>query len=75
MEKPPDFSLNEYERSVRGARLASLEADVAYFQARLEIIGEPQTANQLAQLKVFKLLKKSLGDTIVRTKRRMIEDR
>ena len=54
--------------------MASLEADVAYFQARLEIIGEPQTANQLAQRKAFKALHESLGGMILKSKRRIIEE-
>lgn len=40
----------------RKVELARMEADVAYFQARLELIGEPTTSNQTAQRKAFKLL-------------------
>ena len=54
-------------------RLANLEADVAYFQARLEIIGDPITSNQRAQRKVFKLLYKSVGERIVRAKKQLLD--
>jgi hypothetical protein len=48
----------------------SLEADVAYFGARLELVGEPHTRYQLAQLKVYKALEASLGDNLKRLKKR-----
>ena len=73
MDDPLDPGKNPDERARRRTRLANLEADVAYFQARLEIIGEPRTTNQQAQRRVFKLLHKSLGDKIIRAKRRMVE--
>ena len=50
-----------------------MESDLAYFQARLEIIGDPETSNQHAQRKAFKLLYKAFGNHIVRTKQRMAE--
>lgn len=55
----------------RRVRLARMESDLAYFQARLEIIGEPRTSNQRAQRKTFKLLYKAFGNHIVRAKRRL----
>lgn len=48
----------------------SLEADVAYFSARLELVGEPHTRYQLAQLKVYKALEAALGDNLKRLKKR-----
>jgi len=45
----------------RRVELARLEADVAYFQARLELLGDPQTANQSAQRKIFKLMYNKLS--------------
>ncbi len=57
------------ERKRQRIRLARLEADMAYFQARLEIIGVPDSANKLAQLKVFKLLQKIAANTIVQARR------
>ena len=74
MNEPRDLRSNAEERARRRVRLAHLEADVAYFQARLEILGEPGSANQLAQRKVFKLLHKSIGEKILQAKRRMIEE-
>lgn len=73
MKEPPDLTSNAIERTRPKIRLAILEADVAYFQARLEILGEPRTANQLAQRKVFNLLHKSLRDVILKSKRRMAD--
>jgi hypothetical protein len=55
-------------------RLAHLEADLAYFQTRLEIIGDPQSSNQNAQRKVFEVLFKTFGNHIVRMKKRMAEN-
>ncbi|MCU7851692.1 MAG: fumarate hydratase [Candidatus Thiodiazotropha sp. (ex Monitilora ramsayi)] len=48
----------------------SLEADVAYFGARLELVGEPQTRYQAAQLKVYKALEASLCDNLKRLKKK-----
>jgi hypothetical protein len=48
----------------------SLEADVAYFGARLELVGEPQTRYQAAQLKVYKALEEALGDNLKRLKKK-----
>lgn len=56
------------ERERRRVRLARLEADVAYFQARLEMIGEPHTANQSAQRKAFKLLYQATSHKVARIK-------
>lgn len=50
-------------------RIARLEADVAYFQARLEFLGEPENTNQIAQRKVFKTLHKSVASKILNVKR------
>jgi hypothetical protein len=61
------------EQKRHRVRLARLEADLAYFQARLEIIGEPGSTNQMAQCKVFKLLHKNLGGKILKAKRQVSE--
>jgi len=66
--------LNGSARKRRKVHLASLEADLAYFQARLEIIGEPRTSNQQAQHKAFRLLHRSFGDLLLDTKRQMVHD-
>jgi hypothetical protein len=73
MTEPPASGRDADEHAQRKTLLARMEADMAYFQARLEILGEPVTANQQAQRKVFKLLHKSLGDRVLKAKRRMID--
>jgi hypothetical protein len=60
---------DQVERKRRRVRLARLEADIAYFQARLEIIGEPATANQLTQRKAFVLLLKTVSTKVAKVKR------
>ena len=58
------------ERQHQRVRLARLEADMAYFQARIELIGEANTNNRLAQRKVFNLLHKMVASKIMKVKRR-----
>ncbi len=48
----------------------ALEADLAYFQARLEWIGEPKTINQKAQQDTFLLLVPAIGKILNRLKRK-----
>lgn len=48
----------------------SLEADVAYFGARLELVGEPHTRYQAAQLKVYRALEAALGDNLKRLRKK-----
>ncbi len=64
----PESAVSD-ELKRRRVRLARLEADMAYFQARLALIGEPGTTNQLAQRKVFRLLHQSTGGTILNANR------
>jgi hypothetical protein len=52
----------------------SLEADVAYFGARLELVGEPHTCYQAAQLKVYKALEEALGDNLRRLKKKEVKE-
>lgn len=59
------------EQKRHRVRLARLEADLAYFQARLEIIGEPGSTNQMAQSKVFKILHRNVGGKILKAKRQV----
>ena len=68
----PQSPVTEKRQSYR-VRLAKLEADIAYFQARLEMIGEPTNINQIAQRKVFKLLHKFTGGTVLQVKREYSE--
>lgn len=46
---------------------------MAYFQARLEIIGEPDSANQVAQRKVFKLLHHAIAERVLKAKRQYVQ--
>ena len=70
----PPTRLDESDlRTRRRVRLARLEADMAYFQARLEIIGEPDSTNQMAQRKVFRMLHKTLAGKILNAKRQYSE--
>jgi len=61
------------ERERRKLRIARLEADLAYFQARLELLGEPRSANQEAQRRVFQLLCDALGARLAEERRRLSE--
>jgi hypothetical protein len=47
----------------------SLEADLAYFGARLELVGEPETHYQVAQLKVYKALEAALEENLKRLRK------
>ncbi|AGA89518.1 hypothetical protein Thimo_0679 [Thioflavicoccus mobilis 8321] len=62
-----DRSITDERRHLR-VRLARIEADLAYFQARLELIGEPTSANQRAQRKLFKLLHEQMGTCLADAK-------
>ena len=77
MTKPsPDLDEDSTAaRKRRSLRLVTLEADLAYFQARLELLGEPRSANQWAQRRTYELLRKSLGELILKTKRRIADSR
>ncbi len=44
----------------------ALEADVAYFSARLELVGDPQSRYQSAQLKVYQALAAALAENLRR---------
>jgi hypothetical protein len=47
------------------ADLCSLEADLAFFEARLSLAGEaPDTAYQRAQIKTYQTLGALIGETI-----------
>jgi hypothetical protein len=48
----------------------SLEADLAYFGARLELVGEPETRYQAAQLKVYKALEAALEENLKRLRKK-----
>jgi len=45
--------------------VTSLEADVAYFDARLSFVGSrPETVYQRAQIRTYEALARILGDTL-----------
>ncbi|ADC61257.1 hypothetical protein [Allochromatium vinosum] len=73
----PDFmedrQSDALERREARIRLAKLEADIAYFQARLELIGEPNSSHRAAQRKLFHLLHKATAKQILDTRRRHTE--
>ncbi len=50
--------------------VTGLEADLAYFNARMELIGEPRTINQKAQIFTFKLLAEAMNIILIRLKRK-----
>jgi ABC-type transport system involved in cytochrome c biogenesis ATPase subunit len=52
----------------RRVELARMEADVAYFQARLDFLDEPATSNQAAQRKVFKHLYSGVSSRVAEAK-------
>jgi hypothetical protein len=53
-----------------GMSVTALEADIAYFEARLELLGEPSTSNQKAQVDTFRFLIQSLTRLLSKLKRR-----
>jgi hypothetical protein len=58
----------------RRVELARMEADVAYFQARLDFLGEPATSNQAAQRKAFKHLYNGLSSQVAEAKEAQTND-
>ncbi len=63
-------SKNNVKNPWSGFSVTSLEADMAYFQARLELLGEPSTINQKAQADTFRFLIESMGRLLSKLKRR-----
>lgn len=50
--------------------ITALEADLAYFNARMELIGAPRTTNQKAQLSTFKFLVEAFDKILLRLRRK-----
>lgn len=67
----PDAPLPRSERERRKLRIARLEADLAYFEARLELLGEPRSTNQQAQRRVFQLLCDGIGGRLSEERERL----
>lgn len=49
--------------------MIQLQSDLAYFQARLGLIGEPRTTNQEAQRRTFKLLHQAVGQQMIKARK------
>ncbi|MBK1719288.1 hypothetical protein [Thiocystis violacea] len=73
MDDKKSTAVDPEERKRQRVRLARLEADMAYFQARLELIGEANSSNRAAQRKVFNLLHKTVASKILKVKRQYAE--
>ncbi|NKN31838.1 hypothetical protein [Marichromatium bheemlicum] len=69
--RKPDVQTQTRHR--RRVQIARLEADLAYFNARLELLSAPRSANQLAQRKAFKLLSEMLARRIRRVRQKAKE--
>jgi hypothetical protein len=52
-------------RARRRVRIAQTQADLAYFHARLTLIGKPATLNQTAQERTFRTLHKAVGQKLL----------
>ncbi len=63
MISPPDAEAAE-RRALRRQRIAECQSDMAYFQARLALIGVPKRAHQIAQRQAFEELHRSLAQTL-----------
>jgi hypothetical protein len=58
------------------AEISDIEADVAYFDARISLIGQdPDTPYQKAQLKTYKILEQMLQESLVKKKREYKESK
>lgn len=61
-----DLSKQESSQLCVNLNPIALEADVAYFSARLEMVGNPETCYQVAQLKVYRVLADALAENLQR---------
>ncbi len=50
----------------RNLSISSLEADIAYFEARVELVGKPETYHQEAQIKTYQALDIAMRETLAR---------
>ena len=58
------------------ADISDIEADVAYFDARISILGsDPDTPYQKAQLKTYKILEELLQDSLIKKRREYKKDK
>jgi hypothetical protein len=61
----PDLLETPEARARRRRRIAEARADLAYFEARIALIGDPASPNQQAQLRAFKTLHKVIGQRLL----------
>ena len=67
MPKPISESVETPEAQARRRlRIVQTQADLAYFEARLTLIGEPVTLNQRAQQRTFRALHKAVGQKLLK---------
>ena len=60
---------SEKKKKLSGRSISELEADVAYFDARLSLIGKPVTLYQKAQATTYRILEGMLIQKLVRMRR------
>ena len=63
---------SEKTKPTKSPSLSKLEADVAYFDARLSMLGTPSTQYQKAQLKAYQALEGMLVQSLVRVRGRLL---
>ncbi|WP_200387466.1 hypothetical protein [Thiocapsa imhoffii] len=56
---------DDEERKRHRLQIVRLQADIAYFEARLEMIGEPATLYQATQRLAFELLRRHLLEQVL----------
>lgn len=66
---------SETDRRKAKAEISDIEADVAYFDARISLIGsDPETPYQKAQLKTYRILERLLQESLEKKKKEIIAD-
>ncbi|MBU0498500.1 MAG: hypothetical protein KJ558_14205 [Gammaproteobacteria bacterium] len=67
--------LSEDARRNAKADISDIEADVAYFDARITMIGnDPETPYQKAQIKTYRILEKLLQDSLEKKRKEFSSD-
>lgn len=67
--------VSETDRRKAKAEISDIEADVAYFDARISLIGsDPETPYQKAQLKTYRILERLLQESLEKKKKEIIAD-
>jgi hypothetical protein len=63
---------SEKKKEQTAPSVSELEADVAYFDARLSMLGQPSTQYQKAQVKAYQVLEGMLVQSLVRVRGRLL---